>query len=65
MPKMKTNRAAAKRFTKTATGKLKHKKRGLRHHLEHRSKDAKRDLRQAGYVDPRDHALVERLIPFL
>ncbi len=65
MPKMKTNRAAAKRFSKTGTGKIKYKKRGLRHCLEHKSKDAKRGLRQAGYIDDTNHKQVAALIPYL
>ena len=64
MPKMKTNRAAAKRFSRTASGKIKYKKRGLRHCLEHKSKDAKRDLRRTGYIDDTQHANVARLIPY-
>ncbi len=64
MPKIKTNRAAAKRFSVTGTGKIRHKKRGLRHCLEHRSKDAKRGLGQAGYVADVDHKNVRRLIPY-
>ena len=40
MPKMKSNRGAAKRFKKTASGKLKHKKAFLRHILT--KKPAKR-----------------------
>ena len=55
MPKQKTNRAAAKRFSKTGTGKIKYKKRGLRHCLEHKSKDAKRGLRKTGYIDATNH----------
>ncbi|MGE4553687.1 MAG: 50S ribosomal protein L35, partial [Desulfovibrionaceae bacterium] len=31
MPKMKTNRSAAKRFTVTGTGKFKRRKKNLRH----------------------------------
>jgi len=64
MPKMKTNRSAAKRFSVTGTGKIKYKKRGLRHCLEHKSKDAKRGLGQVGYIKDCDHANVRRLIPY-
>ena len=64
MPKMKTNRAAAKRFDKTASGKIKHKQKGLRHKLEGKSKDRKRDLRRAGYLEGAHAENVERLIPW-
>lgn len=64
MPKLKTNKAAAKRFRVTGSGKIKHKKRGLRHCLEHRSKDAKRNLGQIGYIHPADHDNVKALIPY-
>lgn len=64
MPKLKTNRAAAKRFSVTGTGKIKYKKRGLRHCLEHKSKDTKRDLGNVGYIKDVDHDNVRRLIPY-
>jgi large subunit ribosomal protein L35 len=64
MPKMKTNRSAAKRFSVTGTGKIKYKKRGLRHCLEHKSKDSKRQLGKVGYISDVDHANVRRLIPY-
>lgn len=64
MPKIKTNRAAAKRFNKTGTGKIKHKVRGLRHGLEKQSKDRKRNNRQTGYISERDHDNVARMIPY-
>ncbi len=44
MPKMKTNRSAAKRFKVTATGKIMHKPSGKRHNLRKRSAKAKRRL---------------------
>ncbi|HRK02032.1 MAG TPA: 50S ribosomal protein L35 [Oligoflexia bacterium] len=53
MPKVKTKRAAAKRFKMTASGKIKFKRAGKRHQLGHR-KSAKRKLRlrKGGYVHP-------------
>ncbi len=44
MPKMKTRRAAAKRFDLTGSGKLKHKKSFRRHLLEHKSSARSRSL---------------------
>ncbi len=64
MPKMKTNKSAAKRFSTTGTGKIKYKKRGLRHCLEHVSKDTKRGLGKIGYIKPCDHKNVKILIPY-
>ena len=51
MPKMKTSRAAAKRFKATGTGKLKRNKAYRRHILTKKSTKMKRQLRQAGIVD--------------
>jgi large subunit ribosomal protein L35 len=48
MPKKKTNKAAAKRFKKTATGKLKYHKAGSGHLLAGKSRKRKRSLRTAG-----------------
>jgi large subunit ribosomal protein L35 len=64
MPKLKTNKSAAKRFRVTGGGKIKHKKKGLRHCLAHRSKDAKRNLGQMGYIHPSDERNVRELIPY-
>jgi len=44
MPKMKTNRSAAKRFKVTAKGKILHKPAGKRHNLRKRNAKAKRSL---------------------
>nr|DAY49462.1 MAG TPA: 50S ribosomal protein L35 [Caudoviricetes sp.] len=51
MPKIKTNRAAAKRFKKTATGKLKRNKAYKSHILTKKSTKRKRNLRQATITD--------------
>lgn len=45
MPKMKTNKAAARRFKITATGKILHKQAGRRHLNEWKSASRKRNLR--------------------
>lgn len=50
MPKMKTKKAAAKRFSLTASGKVKYKKMNLRHILTKKSTKRKRGLRKNGYV---------------
>lgn len=64
MPKLKTKQAAAKRFSKTASGRIKHKKRGMRHNLEHRSKDVKRSLKRMGYVADVEQDNIAKLIPY-
>ena len=48
MPKMKTKRAAAKRFKVTGTGKLKRAKAFKSHILTKKSRKTKRNLRKAG-----------------
>ena len=50
MPKMKTKKAGAKRFSLTGTGKVKYKKMNLRHILTKRSPKRKRQLRAAGIL---------------
>ena len=51
MPKIKTNRAAAKRFKKTGTGKLKRNKAYKSHILTKKSTKRKRNLRQSTITD--------------
>lgn len=50
MPKMKTRRAVAKRFTETGTGKIKMMHDGKGHILTKKSRKRKRNLRKTGYV---------------
>jgi large subunit ribosomal protein L35 len=64
MPKLKTHSGAAKRFKKTATGKVKRGHSHLRHILT--SKDTKRKgkLRQSVLVSDADTPKVKRMIPY-
>ena len=64
MPKMKTNRAAAKRFSLTGTGKVKRRKANLRHINAYMTTKRKRHLRKSGLVDPADERNIKRLIPY-
>jgi large subunit ribosomal protein L35 len=64
MPKIKTSRSAAKRFKVTKTGKVKHKRVGLRHLLSSKSRGRKRHLRQAGTLNRTDSATIHALIPY-
>ena len=50
MPKMKTRRAVAKRFTETGTGRIKSTHDGKGHILTKKSRKRKRNLRKTGYV---------------
>lgn len=62
MPKMKTNRGAAKRFKQTASGKIKRKKSHLRHILTKKTSKRKRGLRQGTYVHKSDEGRIRRLL---
>ncbi|HAP43333.1 MAG: 50S ribosomal protein L35 [Spirochaetes bacterium GWD1_61_31] len=65
MPKMKTKRAAAKRFSLTATGKVKYKKMNLRHILTKKSSKRKRNLRKPGYLATGPvHEIKKKLLPY-
>jgi large subunit ribosomal protein L35 len=57
MPKIKTNRAAAKRFRKTASGKYKCGHANKSHILTKKATKRKRNLRQTNHVVPRTQAV--------
>lgn len=65
MGKLKTNRSAAKRFSVTKTGKVKHKKAFLRHLLSSKGRARKRQLRQAGILNTADARNTRKLVPYL
>ena len=62
MPKLKTNRGAAKRFRRTAKG-FKHKRTGKNHILTKMASKRKRQLRGFDAVSPADVPSVNRLLP--
>jgi len=62
MPKIKTNRAAAKRFKLTKKGKLKRSKAYASHILTKKSTKRKRKLRQATTVAEGDARRVRRML---
>ena len=64
MPKIKTNRAAAKRFKVTGTGKLRRSKAYKSHLLSKKSPKRKRNLRRAGLVDSTNMHGLRRLLPY-
>jgi large subunit ribosomal protein L35 len=63
MPKMKTNRAAAKRFRRTGTGKLRRNKAYRSHILTKKTTKRKRHLRKGTLVSKADAKRMNRLIP--
>lgn len=65
MPKIKTNRAAAKRFRVTGSGKVKRNKGFKRHILSSKGKKRKRQLRQGTTVAAVDERNIKKLIPYL
>ena len=65
MPKLKTNRAAAKRFKKTGTGKLKRNKAYKRHILTKKTTKKKRDLRKAAMMDKTNEKVMKKILPYL
>jgi len=64
MPKIKTNRSAAKRFKKTGTGKIKRSHSFTGHILTKRTTTRKRHLRKSTLIDKADLKKVKRLIPY-
>lgn len=62
--KLKTKKAAAKRFSFTATGKIKFKRTNKRHNLGRKSPGRKLHLRSAGYIFSGDRKHVEKCMPY-
>ena len=65
MPKIKTNRAAAKRFKVTGTGKLKRNKAYKSHILTKKSTKRNRNLRQATITDATNVKNMKKVLPYL
>ena len=65
MPKMKTCRAAAKRFKKTGTGKLKRNKAYKSHILTKKSTKRKRNLRKPTITDASKVKNMKKILPYL
>ena len=64
MPKMKTNRSAAKRFGKTGSGKFTRRRQNLRHILTKKNAKRSRRLGQGALVDSSNVKAVSRLLPY-
>jgi large subunit ribosomal protein L35 len=64
MPKIKTNKAAAKRFVVSASGRIKHKQSHKSHILTKKSTKRKRQLRSKNEVHEVDQKAVARMLPY-
>jgi len=62
MPKKKTNKAAAKRFKKTAGGGIKHARAGTGHLMSSKTRKRKRALRKDHVLSPTARKRIENLI---
>jgi len=65
MPKMKTNRGAAKRFKISAGGKVIRSKAFKRHILTKKTTKRKRNLRHDAVAAAGDSAKVKAMLPYL
>ncbi|GIP34444.1 50S ribosomal protein L35 [Paenibacillus sp. J2TS4] len=65
MPKMKTHRGAAKRFSKTGTGKIKRNRAYKRHILESKSPSRKRHLRKSVVMAAGDVRRIKDLLVYV
>lgn len=64
MPKLKTCRGAAKRFTILKSGKIKRKRAYLSHILTSKSTKRKRNLRRGTFINSTDTKEIRRLLPY-
>lgn len=64
MPKVKTKKAASKRFRVTASGRFLRNKAYRRHLKSSKSPKRRRNLRHTGLVDPADAVSVQRMLPY-
>ena len=65
MPKMKTSRAAAKRFKVTGTGNLKRNKAYKRHILTKKTTKTQRNLRKATMTDETNVKNMKKILPYM
>jgi large subunit ribosomal protein L35 len=65
MPKMKSNRSAAKRFKATGSGQVKRSHAFARHQMSAKTRKQKRRLRHSALVAATDAPGVKRLLPYL
>ncbi|NIA09159.1 MAG: 50S ribosomal protein L35 [Nitrospiraceae bacterium] len=65
MPKLKTKRAAAKRFKKTGAGKFMYSKPGSSHLLTHKARKRKRYLKKEEVISETRVKSIKRMVPFI
>ncbi|MFW6357873.1 MAG: 50S ribosomal protein L35 [Chroococcales cyanobacterium] len=65
MPKLKTRKAAAKRFRATGSGKIFRRKAYKNHLLQHKGSDRKRRLSQKTLVHENDEKETRLMLPYL
>jgi large subunit ribosomal protein L35 len=65
MPKMKSKKAAAKRFKLTGSGKLKRSKAYKQHILTKKSAKTKRNLRKPAVTDATNVKTMKKILPYL
>ena len=65
MPKMKTNRGAAKRFKVSGSGKVMRRKAFASHILTKKTTKRKRGLRQGSEVDESNVKAVKKMLPYM
>lgn len=65
MPKIKTKRAAAKRFKMTSNGELKRSKAFKSHILTKKTTKRKRNLRKAAMTDETNLKNMKKILPYL
>ena len=65
MPKIKSNRGAAKRFSKTGTGRIKRRQSFKNHILKKKSSKRKRHLRGGELISKADEAAIRKMLPQL
>ena len=63
MPKIKTNRAAAKRFKRTGSGKFRYEKSHGSHILTKKTRKRKRSLRKMNVIDKTNTKEIRLLLP--
>lgn len=64
MPKLKTNRGAAKRFKRTASGRFRRRRGFHTHNFTSKTAKRKRFLRGRDMVHPSDQARVQQMLPY-
>ena len=62
MPKQKTHSGAKKRFSLTATGKVKYARPGKGHFLTNKNKNRKRKLRKGSYIAGKNASNIKTLL---